>query len=255
MKTDLVIAQLSDSHLFAEQSSLHYGVNVYQNLVKVLSHIAKNKTIDAVVFTGDLTQDHSDGSYQNFIKAIAESQLSKPLYYTAGNHDEYAQLERFLVNKPFKSAKEFTRHNWHISLLNSKSSTPAGDVDKNTLQQLATHTNSAQNQLVFMHHHPVKVGYFIDQHGLVNQQNFWQALSANTCIKAVACGHVHQGLHFSKSLANHQVEVFTCPATSIQFDPAAKGVKALTGKAGRAGYRLFNLSAQGQLISQLVYLD
>ncbi len=251
MKTNLVIAQFSDSHLFADIDGLHCGVNVYQNLVKVLTSIANNNAIDLVIFTGDLTQDHSEGSYQNFVRAIQESNLTKPLYYTAGNHDEVSLLARFLAKAPCKKQKEITCNSWHIKLINSKSLTPAGFISANTLQQLGTQYQHSPYQLIFMHHHPLDVGYFIDEHGLENKQAFWQAIANNTHIKAIACGHVHRGLSITKKLLSHQVEVFTCPASSIQFDPNVKGVKALTGIAGQAAYRCFYLSEQGEISSKI----
>jgi Icc protein len=245
---ELVIAQCSDSHLFAAINGLHCGVNVYQNLVKILTDIANNTAIDVVVFTGDLTQDHSVASYQNFVRAVKESQLTKPLYYLAGNHDDTALLSQFLIKAPFKCQKEIKTTNWQITLINSKSNSPAGFVTEKTLQQLSQPTAN-KHQLIFMHHHPLDVGYFIDQHGLENKQQFWHAISRNTQIKAVACGHVHQGLVLSKKLSSHVVKLFTCPATSIQFDPGFDGVKALAGKAGQAGYRLFYLTEQGTIYS------
>ncbi len=251
MKANLVIAQFSDSHLFADINGLHCEVNVYQNLVKVLTSIANNNAIDFVVFTGDLTQDHSENAYQNFGRAIQESKLTTPLYYTAGNHDDIALLEYFLAKSPCQMQKEVSLKSWHIKLINSKSSTPAGFISQNTLQQLGVQHEHYPYQIIFMHHHPLDVGYFIDEHGLENKQAFWQAIAHNTHIKAIACGHVHRGLSITKKLLSHQVEVFTCPASSIQFDPNAKGVKALTGIAGQAAYRCFYLSAQGEISSKI----
>ncbi len=56
----IIIAQLSDSHLFSEKEGLHHGYNVYENLKKVLSAIYQSPEIDYIIFTGDLTQDHTN---------------------------------------------------------------------------------------------------------------------------------------------------------------------------------------------------
>jgi len=248
---ELVIAQYSDSHLFADVNGLHCGTNVYQNLIKVLTNIVHNDAIDVVIFTGDLTQDHSKESYQNFVKAVKSCKLTKPLYYIAGNHDEYELLAHFLVAPPFKQEKVINTKNWQINLINSKSLSPAGWIEELTLQQLAIPLVENQHQMLFMHHHPLNVGYFIDRHALQNQQHFWQALTSNSKVKAIACGHVHRGLHLTKHLKNHQLDVFTCPATSIQFDPNYDDVKALAGEAGRAGYRLFYLSEVGKVKTEI----
>ncbi len=55
-----VIAQFSDCHLFADKQTKLLGANVWQNLMLVLADIAQRNDIDCVVFTGDLTQDHSE---------------------------------------------------------------------------------------------------------------------------------------------------------------------------------------------------
>ena len=66
----LVIAQFSDSHLFAALDGLHHDINVFTNLQQVLASIAANPQIDYAIFTGDLTQDHSEQSYVNFSQAV-----------------------------------------------------------------------------------------------------------------------------------------------------------------------------------------
>jgi len=249
---ELVIAQCSDSHLFANKNGLHCGVNVYQNLVSVLTHIAHNSAVDIVIFTGDLTQDHSEASYSNFVQAVQESQLTKPFYYSVGNHDDHRLLTKFLTGLPFQQDQTITTSSWQINIINSKSRTPAGWVTSKTLQQISSPAVNKKYQMVFMHHHPIAVGYFIDRHGLDNKKDFWHAIAQNKQIKAIACGHVHRGLLLHSKITSPQIKVLTCPATSIQFDPNFDGVKALTGQAGLASYRLIKLSAQGQIFTQLV---
>ena len=53
MNSSVNIAQLSDSHLFADPNALHYGANVYQNLLNIINEIKKLDRIDLIVFTGD----------------------------------------------------------------------------------------------------------------------------------------------------------------------------------------------------------
>ena len=70
MAKKFTLAQISDSHLFADHNGMHHQTNVYQNLLKVLLAIKVQPMIDAMVFTGDLTQDHSEASYQLFMQAF-----------------------------------------------------------------------------------------------------------------------------------------------------------------------------------------
>ena len=248
--TSLSIAQISDSHLFADKSGLHCGVNVYQNLLMVLADIATRKHIDYVIFTGDLSQDHTVCSYENFANAVYRANINVPVLYLAGNHDEYALLDRYLVNYPFSSAKFIENEFWRVQLIDSKSNTPAGNVQ---LEQLNKIAEIEKNQLLFMHHHPIDVGYFIDRHGLENKGEFWQVIAKNPTVKGIACGHVHRAgeyVEFSQH-EEQSVPVYSCPATSIQFDPSVDGVSALTVGPG---YRLFNLFADGTPQSEAISL-
>ncbi len=253
----ITLAQISDSHLFSEPDGLHHGHNVLKNLKKILLHISQNPAIDYIVFTGDLTQDHSEQSYQNFVSAVHECRLHLPLYYLAGNHDEPELLAKYFSAAPFLSDKTINHPHWQVQLTTSKSLTPAGLVSEQALINLAVTIDSGKQQLVMMHHHPLDVGYFIDKHGLENKERFWQAIEQYDNISAIACGHVHRGMELNQTSTNpltgtqKSVTVYTCPATSIQFDPDFDGVAAL---AKGPGYRVFNLHSDGQITSDILYL-
>jgi len=264
-----VLAQITDSHLFSSPTGLHHGHNVLENLRKVLFSLCENSEIDLIVFTGDLTQDHTEQSYQNFVDCVHECGITVPIYYLAGNHDEPELLDKYFTGSPFLADKEISFPHWQVQLVDSKSTTPAGYVSQKALVQLKTDIDQTKHQLLMMHHHPIDVGYFIDKHGLQNKADFWHVINEYNNIKAVACGHVHGAMQFSPS-ATEQLEepadktsitkstkvaktvtLYTCPATSIQFDPNVDGVAAL---AKGPGYRVFYLHTDGQLTSSIVTL-
>jgi Icc protein len=251
----LVIAQFSDSHLFASIDGLHHGANVYQNLQRALHSIASNDSVDFIIFTGDLSQDHSEQSYRNFVSIVQETKLSVPVYYLAGNHDEPALLEKFLVAPEFCSEKTINTPRWQIHILDSKSETPAGFISHDERVKLKTKINNEKFQLLMMHHHPVDVGYFIDRHGLTNQNEFWHFINdlqkASVNIKAIACGHVHRASYVEKYSAHpkQSVGLFTCPATSIAFDPSKDTVSALDIPPS---YRIIKLNIDGTISSDII---
>ncbi|ALO35765.1 3',5'-cyclic-nucleotide phosphodiesterase [Colwellia sp. MT41] len=263
----IVLAQISDSHLFSSVNGLHHGHNVLANLRKVLLSICHNRQIDYVIFTGDLTQDHSEQSYQNFVDLVHECGIAVPIYYLAGNHDEPELLAQYFSAAPFTSDTTIDHPHWQIQLLDSKSATPAGYVAEQALVKLQKAIKADKHQLVMMHHHPIDVGYFIDKYGLQNKSAFWQAIDDFDNIKAIACGHVHSAMQLTKqgkqavktvhlapeksTPAKAPVTLYTCPATSIQFDPSVDGVAAL---AKGPGYRIFYLYRNGQLDSDVINL-
>jgi len=260
-KQPFVIAQISDSHLFGDIEKCHFHANVYRNLLAILIDISNDSTIDAVVFTGDLTQDHSELSYQRFREAVNNAKITVPFYSLAGNHDEVELLNKFLAVKPFVEQKVIEKRNWQIILINSKTSTPKGEVNTSELSWLQQVTNSNKHQLLMMHHHPVNVNYFIDNDHLQKKAVFWQTINQLNSIKMIACGHVHQTLtleprQFSNSEGGpafeQSIPVYTCPATSIQFDQNASTIKA-TNEHG--GYRVFHLFDDGSFTTEAKFLS
>lgn len=243
----LVIAQFSDCHLFADQQAEHLGANVWQNLTRVLADIAQRNNIDYAIFTGDLTQDHTEASYQHFANAVKQAKIAIPVYFIAGNHDDRNLLTKHLIAPEFDTNKTISHDFWQIQLLDSKSDTPSGLVSQSSLQSLSQHIDKRKFQLLMMHHQPVDVGYYIDKHGLLEQDTFWRAITqlnkSSMNIKAIACGHVHRAVH----LAKLNIDIYTCPATSVQFGDTKEKVDSIL-----PSYRLFYLESDGTLSSDII---
>ncbi len=242
-----IIAQFSDCHLFADKQAKHLGANVWQNFNRVLANIAERNNIDCIVFTGDLTQDHSALSYQHFVNAVEQAKLTMPVYFLAGNHDDRSLLTKYLIAPAFQTNKMINHDFWQIQLLDSKSDTPSGLVSQENLQALTHHIDKNKFQLLMMHHHPVDIGYYIDKHGLLEQGIFWKTIAQlnklNMNIKAIACGHVHRAAHLTKL----NIDVYTCPATSVQFGETKEKVGSTL-----PGYRLFHLNSDGTIVSNII---
>ena len=242
-----VIAQFSDCHLFADKNAQHFGANVWQNLNVVLTDIAQRNNIDCLVFTGDLTQDHSELSYQHFVSAVKKAQFVVPVYFLAGNHDDRKLLNQYLTAPSFDIGSSISNASWQIQLLDSKSATPSGLVEKESLQILSENIDKNKFQLLMMHHHPIDIGYYIDKHGLQEQDNFWQAINqlnkVGANIKAIACGHVHR----AAKLIKDNVDIYTCPATSIQFGDTKEQAGSIL-----PSYRLFYLKSNGTIQSEII---
>jgi len=251
LSTTLSLAQISDSHLFADRNGLHHQANVYQNLKNVLLAIKKQPLIDAIIFTGDLTQDHTQASYQRFVQAFAECEITTPVYYVAGNHDEPALLKYYLSQAPFCQDSIIESEYWQVLMLESKSATPAGIISKAQCDIASSNIDSTKSQLVLTHHHAVDAGFFIDKHGLVNKDEFQQFLTENPSIKAIGCGHIHQALTLSVKLPERTLSLFSCPATSIQFDVNAETAKS-NGQG--PGYRIFTLAANEKITAQAFFV-
>ena len=244
MTQGFIVAQISDSHLFADKGVLFHGHNVYQNLYHILKAIKSDFVVDAIVFSGDLTQDDTPESYQNFVQAVNDAGITKPIYFLAGNHDDTKLLESELQGPLFHHDKVIASENWKLHLLNSKSQTPSGNLSSETLANLAAYHNEKAHQFIFMHHNPINVNMFIDKYALENKAEFWAVAKKMTSLKGVGCGHVHRELTIKSHHDINTVPLYACPATSIQFDPIEDGVSALDE---RPGYRRFIFFASGEI--------
>jgi Icc protein len=249
LKKKFTVAQFSDCHLFSDKQAKHLGANVWQNLNRVLIDIAHNANIDCVVFTGDLTQDHREQSYLHFVSAIKQAKILAPIHFLAGNHDDRDLLAKHLTSPCFDTRKTINSDFWQIQLLDSKSDTPSGLVNSYSLQLLSQKMDHNKFQLLMMHHHPIDVGYYIDKHGLIAQEEFWKSIveinEASHAIKAIACGHVHRAIHLSQC----NVDVYTCPATSVQFGDTKEDIGSI-----EPSYRLFHLVSDGLINSDIITL-
>jgi Icc protein len=241
------IAQFSDCHLFADKKAKHFGANVWLNLIQVLTDIAGRDDIDCAVFTGDLTQDHTEKSYQRFVEAVVEAKFTIPVYFLAGNHDDKEMIADYLTAPFFKTDNIINHDFWQVQLVDSKSETPSGLISEIALEELAERIDKDKFQLLMMHHHPVDIGYSIDKHGLINQRVFWKTINqlndVNMNIKAIACGHVHRASQLSKD----SVDIYTCPATSVQFGDTKEEMASIM-----PSYRLLYLNNNGTMTSEII---
>lgn len=205
------IAQLTDCHLLAAPEGMYQGVQPYHTLAAVLAAI-KHSKLDALILTGDLTQDHSVASYQHYLALLAE--FSLPVFWLPGNHDDSQLMSTLFQQSPFRPEKQLFAAGWQLLLLDSTGSTPAGYFPSTRLQSLQHQLQSDIRPCwLFSHHHPAPIGSSIDRHGWLDAEPFWQLLHQHTQVQGIAHGHCHHAYHRQLQGKN----VVGCPATSVQF--------------------------------------
>ena len=211
-QSSLRLAHITDCHLFADTKGEYFGVNTAHYFSQVLAALSEAQ-LDAVIFGGDLTQDHTPQSYSVFASLIAESNLSCPVFWVPGNHDDLTELERISEGQ-ISAVKYLSTSHLDILLLNSKGPTPAGwcaDMHLNELEHTLGQSNNPS--LVFCHHHPVPIQGYLDKHMLENGPQLLNRLLDIDSVVALVHGHVHNDYH----MAFRGLDIFATPATSIQF--------------------------------------
>lgn len=216
------LLHITDTHLFADQKECLLGIPTLESFQAVITEIgAKNIQFDAIIATGDISQDHSSTSYQYFVDGLAH--LPQPCYWLPGNHDYQKEMKAVLAQSPLiKCEQVLLGEHWQLILLDSQvKGKPYGWLGDEQLALLekALCQYPERYALIALHHHPIPAGSkWLDQHQLHNQEIFWSYLERYEQVRGAVCGHIHQDLdrlHLTK-------RVLAAPSTCIQFLPQSE---------------------------------
>ncbi|RVU33157.1 3',5'-cyclic-nucleotide phosphodiesterase [Rheinheimera riviphila] len=247
------LLQLTDCHLLADPQADYQQIKPYQHLAALLGAL-KTQAFDALLLTGDLTQDHSLASYQLLADLLKD--WPSPVFYLPGNHDEPDLMAQAFAKPPFVAATEVTANGWTWLLLNTKGATPAGEFDQPRLLELATTLQNTRTPVwLFCHHHPLPIGAAIDRHGLQHPEALLSLLTEHPQVKGLAHGHCHsayQATHQIGYQAGHPagLTIVGCPATSVQFTLSADWQTEDQGPQGC----VWNFAADGSVHWEFIRL-
>ncbi|PWS55398.1 metallophosphoesterase [Pseudoalteromonas sp. meg-B1] len=249
-QTTLRIAHLTDCHLFSDKDAKYFGVNTAEHFVKALADIAKQQP-DALIFGGDLTQDHSFNSYLLFAELIHNSDVDCPVFWVPGNHDEIEQLN-LISGGQIQHAKHIVAQGIELILINSKGDTPAGWVSATHLDEImACLVDSNNRHIAFCHHNPLPINGYLDKHMLENGPQLLNLLVNNGRVDALFHGHVHNDYQQQFRGLN----VYATPASCVQF---SKHSATWQQENKGAAYRMLYLNAEQQQVhihSDVVWLN
>lgn len=245
------LAQVTDSHIFATQQGCLLGLNTRTSFEAVCQRLMQEEwSPDALLATGDLSQDASAESYQYLAERFKAMNI--PTFWLPGNHDDPAMMEQHLTNETVLAAKQLLIGNWQVILLDS--SVPGkvhGFLNSEQLDFLerALESHPEKHTLVTLHHQPQNVGcQWLDQIGLHNTDELSQLLSRYSQVKAVLWGHVHQ--EFEKE---HQgIKWIATPSSCVQFKPKSEDFCA---GSESPGYRFLSLYPDGRMESVVHRID
>jgi Icc protein len=211
----LKLAHFTDCHLFANREGEYFGVNTAQTLAETFEFLATQQ-LDAAIFGGDITQDHTPESYQLFAELLEQSRLTCPVFWLPGNHDELSEYQA-IENAQILPHKKLVADGVDVLLLNSKGNTPAGWCAQSHLEELNKQLNKTDNAvLALCHHHPMPINGYLDKHILENGAQLLNVLVDSHKVQALIHGHVHNDY----SQCFRALPVLATPATSIQFSKA-----------------------------------
>jgi len=238
----LKLLQITDTHLFETPEGEQKGVNTCETLRAVVDDVAAHHPdFDALLLTGDLSQDETPESYE-LLKRVLQPIRNAPMHAIPGNHDNLQYMEDHLTeSERFRVGTDAAIGSWRIVMLNSQiPGRVHGEVGREQIARVREVVESTTgNIIVALHHPPVEVGTaWLDASRCHDGQELLAAL-ASPPVKAVVCGHVHQRYEGS-----HQgVAVLATPSTCVQFTP---GVEEFDIDDAAPGYRVFELEHDGR---------
>ncbi len=245
------LLQLTDTHLFSDESGTMHGVNTEAALEKVLAAVGNpDWSPDGVLATGDLSQDGSPASYKRLRRLVG--QLGVPVYCLPGNHDDPAVMQNLLSETPFNYCRTQKLDGWRVPMLDSFLAHRAGGrLQSSTLatlrQDLAT--SASEHVLICLHHHPIKMhSRWLDTVGLEESGEFLDLVHSSGNVRGVLWGHVHQ--EFDEIVDG--IRFMASPSTCFQFLPRAQDF-AIDSRP--PGYRWLELHPDGTIETAVRWID
>lgn len=217
--------QISDTHLAADGVLVSNRLATDVSLKRLIDRLLDGKSqwgeIDAVLVTGDISDDGSMESYTRYKSLLAPLQL--PVYVIPGNHDARETMRLAFQEDGY--LPESGPLNWYqrigevhvIGLDTLVDGHGYGLLIPETLQFLEEHVKAAKKEplLIALHHPPFKTGIvFMDAIGLQNIKEFQQVLRFAKGEVRVVCGHIHS--MFVSGMGG-QVAI-SCPSPCSNFE-------------------------------------
>ena len=153
------LVQITDIHLESEPGSKLYGVDTGANLERVVNAIANlSPPPEAIIATGDLTEDASRATYLRLREMLLSSGL--PVYVLAGNHDNIEEMRLSLVGGDieFKAMQAFG--DWVLMFVNTQVAGQSfGLIDAQEMSRLEANLKNIEDKSVLLavHHSPMPI--------------------------------------------------------------------------------------------------
>ncbi len=249
----IVLAHLTDMHLFARSGDTLLGVDTEASFQGVLQHlIDAGDTPDLVLATGDLSQDGRPESYTRFLDMVTP--LGAPVHVLPGNHDVRASFHAMLAAH---AVPVIDQGPWRIILLDSTlPDDESGWLAPDQLELLRTagQVEDGRHVLVAMHHNPVPMhSAWLDPMRIGNADALFTVLDTLPRVRALLWGHVHQAgdsLHdLDPPPGRLPLRMLSTPSTCFQFTP--RSVRFSIDPVA-TGYRWITLHPDGRLDTHVV---
>lgn len=220
-----IILQLSDTHIVPKGALVSGRLDTADALARLVARISSIRDqigpIDALLVSGDLSDDGSSESYARFKTLIAP--LDLPTYVITGNHDAREEMRSAFANDlPVSGPLNWTYKIGGIHLIGLDTLVEgqgSGTLSAESLTFLQSALSNAGDApvLLALHHPPFACGIgFMDDIGLTNRQAVRDVLTTHAGPLRIVCGHIHNTI--VSDVAGHIAISAPSPASTFAYD-------------------------------------
>ena len=208
---------MSDLHLTKDGCPI-WETNTMEHFNRSIDVIRGMKDIDAIVVTGDISNDGSEWTYKYADRLF--SSLGIPTFCCPGNHDSLKVMLEECNPSFFKVLPQSCIiDGWNLILLNSviqddedpNQNKARGFLSEASLNYMIQKLEEGFPSIIALHHPPLEPGGWLNRKLLDNRDDFNKIISLYDNVKLVIYGHIH---YFTNVLKGH---VRYCSSSSVGF--------------------------------------
>jgi 3',5'-cyclic AMP phosphodiesterase CpdA len=219
------ILQISDTHIVPEGALVSGRLDTASALARLVTRICGIRDqigpIDAVLVSGDVSDDGSAESYVRFKSLVAP--LGLPIHVIPGNHDardpmRNAFREAFPASGPLNWVRQIDEVRL-IGLDTLVEGQGSGTLSPDSLSFLRKALSDANGApvLLALHHPPFTCGIaFMDDIGLTNRPDVRHVVAAYSGTLRIVCGHIHNMM--VTDIEGHIVISAPSPCSTFSYD-------------------------------------
>jgi 3',5'-cyclic-AMP phosphodiesterase len=234
-RPDYILLHISDTHLIGPAGSL-YGAVDADGLLHQLKHSGLRP--DAIIFTGDLADQGEADAYRKLRAAVEPfaAELGAELVWVMGNHDNRAELRRFLLDEaPSMAPLDRVRMIDGLRIVTLDTSVPGhhyGEISGSQLDWLAGQlaTPAPDGTILALHHPPIPSVLDLAVTVELRDQAALGRVLKGTDVRAILAGH----LHYSTNATFVGIPVSVASATCYTQDLTVE-VGGTRGRDGAQG--------------------
>ena len=211
---------MSDLHLTRGGCPI-WETNTMEHFNQSIDIIRGMQNIDAILVTGDISDDGSEWTYQYADRSF--SILGIPTLCCPGNHDALKMmLEEYKPSFYQISPPSYKIEGWKIVMLNSV--TPAdespdqnkarGFLSDESLDYVKQELEEGLPTIIALHHPPLEPGGWLNRRLLENRDEFNQIINSYPNARLVIYGHIH---YFTEVQQGH-IKYSSSTSVGFAFD-------------------------------------